>query len=98
MFKVSILPLAKEDIREAARWYNSKQKGLGKRFIVEVRNKILFVRKNPRAYAIRYDETHCAILDIFPFIVHYSIDEPQNTIIVTAVFHTSIHPDQWRKR
>jgi hypothetical protein len=33
MFKSIILPLAKEDIREAAKWYNKQQEGLGKRFI-----------------------------------------------------------------
>ncbi len=98
MYKVTILPLAKQDIAEAAGWYKSKQKGLGKRFTKEVRSKILFVRNNPKASAIRYNETHCSVLDVFPFIIHYNIDEPKKTIIVAAVFHTSIHPDQWRKR
>jgi hypothetical protein len=32
MYKAIILPLAKEDIREAARWYSKKQKGLGEKF------------------------------------------------------------------
>jgi hypothetical protein len=31
MYKLLILPLAKNDIKEAAIWYNSRQKGLGKR-------------------------------------------------------------------
>lgn len=30
MYKSIILPLAKQDIKEAALWYNNKQKGLGK--------------------------------------------------------------------
>ena len=32
MYKAVILPLAKLDIKEAAKWYNDKQSGLGKRF------------------------------------------------------------------
>jgi hypothetical protein len=42
MYKSIILPLAKEDVREAAQWYNKQQKGLGKRFTTEVREKVHF--------------------------------------------------------
>lgn len=30
MYKAIILPLAKDDIKEAALWYNKQQAGLGK--------------------------------------------------------------------
>lgn len=86
MYKVVILQLAKFDISEAAAWYNSKQKGLGKRFTNEVRTKVLFIRHNPKASAIRYDEIRCAVLDVFPFMVHYTIEEANKTIIVWLLF------------
>lgn len=98
MYKAILLPIAKLDISVAATWYNSKKKGLGKRFTKEVRSKVLFISKNPEASAIRYDDTRCAVLDVFPFMVHYIIDEPNKAIIVVAVFHTSLSPDTWRKR
>lgn len=98
MYNVIILPLAKQDISEAAAWYNSKQKGLGKRFTQEVRSKVLFIRENPKASTIRYDDTRCAVLDVFPFMIHYTIDEANKTIIVAAVFHTSLDPGRWQKR
>jgi len=40
MYKTIILPLAKEDILEAAKWYNKQQEGPGKRFTAEVREKV----------------------------------------------------------
>jgi plasmid stabilization system protein ParE len=98
MYKAIILPLAKEDIKEAANWYNDQKKGLGKRFTKEVRSKIWFVRKNPKALAIRYERTRCAVLHVFPFMVHYIIDEKHKMIIISAVFHTSLSPEQWKKR
>ena len=55
MYNSEILPMAKKDISEAASWYNSKEKGLGKRFIQEVRNKVLRIRQNPKISSIRYD-------------------------------------------
>lgn len=51
MFKVVILPQAKNDIHEAAQWYQTKQPGLGKRFISEVRSKVSFIERNPMACA-----------------------------------------------
>ncbi|MDT8414583.1 MAG: type II toxin-antitoxin system RelE/ParE family toxin [Flavobacteriaceae bacterium] len=98
MYKALILPIAKLDISEAVDWYNSKQKGLGKRFIKEVRSKVLFIRENPKASTVRYDGTRCAILDVFPFMIHYKIDKPNKTIIIAAVFHTSLSPERWKKR
>ena len=98
MYKAVILPLAKLDIAEAADWYNAKQKGLGKRFTNEVRAKVLFIRENPLASAVRYDDTHCAVLDVFPFMIHYTVDEPNKTIIVAAVFHTSMNTEKWKGR
>lgn len=98
MYKAIILPLAKEDIREAALWYNKRQIGLGKIFTAEVREKVHFVRQNPKVSNIRYDGVRTAILNVFPFMVHYTIEERNKTIIVSAVLHTSRDPELWEKR
>jgi plasmid stabilization system protein ParE len=98
MYKSIILPLAKEDIREAARWYNKRQIGLGKRFTTEVREKVHFIRQNPKALIIRYNSVRTAVLNVFPFMVHFTIDEKNKTIIISAVLHTSRNPELWKKR
>jgi plasmid stabilization system protein ParE len=98
MFGVVMLPHAKEDIREAAKWYNNKQKGLGRRFTSEVRKKVALVRQNPEAYVLRYDSVHTALLDFFPFMIHYTIDYEIKLIIVASVLHTSRDPDIWKER
>lgn len=97
MYKSVILPLAQKDILEAAAWYNSKNKGLGMRFVNEIRLKVLFIKENPQAFAIRYDDICCVVLDVFPFMIHYKLDKKNNLIIVIAVFHTSLDPEKWRK-
>lgn len=98
MYKSVILPLAKEDIRIAALWYNKQQHGLGKRFAAEVREKVHFIRQNPKATNVRYDEVRTAVLNLFPFMIHYFIDEKNKTIIVSAVLHTSRNPELWKTR
>jgi len=98
MYKSIILALAKEDIREAARWYNKQQNGLGKKFSAEVREKVHCIRQNPKASNIRYDGVRTAVLNVFPFMVHYTIDERNKTIIIAAVLHTSRNPELWKNR
>ncbi len=97
MYKSLILPSAKRDIEEAARWYDKKQKGLGKRFIGEVREKVNFIKQNPEACNLRYDNVRTAVLNIFPFMIHYIIDEINKYVIITAVLHTSRNPDLWKE-
>jgi plasmid stabilization system protein ParE len=98
MYKAVILPLAKQDIKEAARWYNDRQAGLGKRFAEHVRQKVRFIRQNPKAVAIRYDETRTAVLDVFPYMIHFTIKEENKLIIISAVLSTHQNPDDWKDR
>jgi plasmid stabilization system protein ParE len=99
MHTVIILPLAKQDIKKAANWYNEKQKGLGLRFTKAVRSEVQIIQKNPAASRIRYKETHTAVMSKFPFMIHYFIDHSRKAIVVTTVFHTSLNPDEnWTKR
>jgi plasmid stabilization system protein ParE len=96
MFKAVILPLAKQDIKDAALWYNSRQNGLGKRFTRQIRQKIDFIKQEPYATAVRYDNVRTAVLDVFPYMIHYSIDETKKLILISAVLHTSRNPDLWK--
>jgi plasmid stabilization system protein ParE len=98
MYKSIILPSAKEDIRDAAIWYNEQKKGLGKRFIREVREVDNYIRQNPKICSIRYEKIRTAVLSIFPFMVHYVIDEEDKTILIISVLHTSWNPKIWKER
>jgi len=98
MYKVLILPLAKIDVKEAADWYNSRQEGLGRKFTLHVRQKINLLRKGPFNYVTRYDDVKTAVLDIFPFMIHYTVNNAEKLIIISAVLHTSRNPDAWKSK
>ena len=98
MYKAVILPLAKQDIKEAATWYNSKQKGLGIRFTKEVRSKVLLIRQNPKISTVRYDDVRTIVLDVFPFLIHFTVNDEQKTVVVSAVLHTSRNSRVWKDR
>lgn len=46
-FALKVQPAARKDIQDSIKWYNRQQKGLGKRFHAEVKDKFEFLRVNP---------------------------------------------------
>lgn len=98
MFSAIVLPLAKVDIQDSARWYEKQQQELGKRFINQVREKIRFIEKFPKAARLRKDRVRTAVLETFPFMIHYYIDEDKKLVIISAVLHTSRNPKIWKAR
>jgi plasmid stabilization system protein ParE len=98
MYKIVIIPLAIEDIRESALWYEARLKGLGKRFTSEVRERIRSIRQNPRIANVRYENVRAVVLIAYPFMIHYILDESKRTVIIIGVLHTSRNPEYWKTR
>lgn len=71
---------------------------MGLLFLKEVNTKVNFIAKNPLVYQIRYANIRVAFTDRFPYGIHYEYNEPENEIIILAVFHTSINPGRWDKQ
>jgi len=69
-----------------------------KRFLLEVENKINFIKNNPLAPNIRYDKIHTTVLDVFPFMIHYKVDVSLETIVIITVLHTSFDSEKWKLR
>jgi len=87
-FKVKYSANALTDIENATFYYNQQKAGLGKRFAQEVRKKLRKVKTHPYSSSIRYADIRCAIVNIFPFLIHYQIDEENNIINIISVYNT----------
>ncbi len=98
IYKIVITNSAKEDIKEAAKWYNRQKKGLGKQFLTYVKEKVFSLKTNPFICQNRYSRIRTAVLKHFPYMLHYYVDEIQNLIVIIAVFHTSRNPEIWNDR
>ena len=90
MFRTKTSQPAKDDIKEAARFYNSQKKGLGKSFVNFVRKKVRTISQNPYAYSIKYGDVRTVALDVFPYTLHFTIES--NLVVISAVFHTCRKP------
>ncbi|WP_269225169.1 type II toxin-antitoxin system RelE/ParE family toxin [Flavobacterium eburneipallidum] len=88
----------KNDVLQVKNWYKSQQKGLEKRFANEVRITLNFIIKNPLLFQVKYKTVRAAYTEIFPYAVHYHLNEKTKTITLLGVFHTSLSPDKWLDR
>ncbi|MDR0793734.1 MAG: type II toxin-antitoxin system RelE/ParE family toxin [Chitinophagaceae bacterium] len=95
-YKLVVEPEVRHDIREARLWYKDKSVSLSGRFAKEVKTVIEQLRKQPFSHSIRYLNMRIANLKIFPYAIHYYVEE--NTITLVAVFHTAIDPEKWLSR
>ena len=77
----------KNDIKIAKTWYEEQQSGLGERFELSVKAVIANILKMPSAYAVRYKSVRIAHTKIFPYNVHFYIDDEKEQIVVIGIVH-----------
>lgn len=95
-YKLTILPLAKIDLEEIASWYKTIDENLGKRFLKCIKEEIKILRVKPLLYQIRYDETRVALIQTFPYLIHFEINKKK--IVIKAIIHTSRNTKIWKNR
>jgi len=86
---------ALQDIQDATDWYEYRVEGLGSRFQKQIKLQIRKLELNPKIYRVRYLDVRCMIVQKFPFLVHFIIDEKNRYVQIFAVIHTSKNPKIW---
>lgn len=95
-FVIILEPDALIDIQNAIEYYENEQSSLGIKFEQALNKLFLSLEKSP-FYAIRYDEVQCVPMKKFPYMIHFTLNEPNLHIVVRAVFHTSLNPEKWKR-
>lgn len=83
---------ARLDVQEAISWENRRSEGLAVRFLENLEKKLLIVARSPYIYAIRYENVRCALTDVFPYLIHFTIDDSHQQVIILRILHTSRKP------
>ena len=89
-YKVLLKEEAKTDLGSAFQWYETKQEGLGLRFLTELENSIKILEKEPHIFQIRANSLRYCHLNRFPYVLVYEIENQD--IVIYAVFHTHQNP------
>ena len=95
-----LLAAASRELADAAVWYESHQRGLGVRSLVEVRQGFDQIDKMPLAGApwihrMIPERTRRALFLTFPYSISY-VTEPR--VVVVAIAHASRDPTYWIDR
>ena len=96
--KKLISTYAKTDLSDISKWYEKQQKGLGKRFLNEMKEAFDSICKNPEGFQIRYDDYRIYFTKIFSYRIHYQYIAEKNEVHIKAVFHTARNPQIWERR
>ncbi|MBW8362649.1 MAG: type II toxin-antitoxin system RelE/ParE family toxin [Kaistella sp.] len=88
--KIKFAPEAEVEFRESVKFYETRQKGLGKRFADATKRSLYIIAENPLAAEVKYLEIRVATVKKFPFTIHYSVEE--EFVLVVAIFHNSRNP------
>jgi plasmid stabilization system protein ParE len=91
-----LLSPARQDLAEAAAYYEDAIPGLGLEFLDEIERTISRILQQPEAWA-RLSERHRRCLTRrFPYGVIYSLENGE--VVIAAVMNLRRHPDSWRNR
>ena len=95
--KKIISTYAKTGLSDASKWYENQQKGLGKRFLNEIKKAFNDISINPVGFQIRYDDCRVYYTKVFPYSIHYKYIAEKSEIHIKAVFHTARNPEIWKR-
>jgi len=94
--KIKYSKLAKLEFHDSISYYENEQKGLGKKFDLDIKSSLNRIKKFPTAYIKEKDNIRKCILHKFPFNIIFSIEE--NHILIIAIAHHHREPDYWIDR
>ena len=93
-------PQAKNDVLEAADWYDRQQPGLGDEFIEEVVTVFDALVVNPLQYCRRHliKNIRWRYPKRFPYRVIYEVIEEERLVVIAAVIHAARQDRVWHER
>jgi len=96
MYQLVIKPGAIEMAKEAYKWYEEQQPGLGDLFLIELDSCYDKLETFPLVYAKIKKNFRQIILKTFPYVVVFEIFKDE--VVIYAVFHTSRNPGKKFKK
>ena len=90
------LPLARDELNEAASFFEGRVSGLGAAFLDDVDRSIEMLRESPRIGAAVGRTVRKLLLRRFPYSIIYALRGEE--VVIVAVAHQRKRPGYWRRR
>jgi len=96
MIPIRFHPEADTEMMSAAKYYETQQKDLGKRFLASVQDALNRIQVNPLLYQEIESGVRRCLTMTFPFGVVFRI--MPNQCVIIAVMHLNREPGYWKNR
>jgi hypothetical protein len=96
MLELSILAGARDDLDEDYNWYESKEVGLGDRFLSYVEDGFSLIRQHPEIFPVCTLDFRRGLISRFPFEIIYK--NVGNRVVIYSVFNCYQNPQRWKSR
>ena len=87
MYTALYLDEVESDIAVAKQWYAEQQIGLDVRFAAAVKKTVSNILEMPSSYALRYRNIRIAHTKVFPYNVHFYIDDTKEQVVIIGIVH-----------
>lgn len=85
-FIIAFKEQAREDIANAAFWYETQKSGLGDQFLIELNELVNRLRVNPHLYQARRKSLRLGLVNRFPYLVVFEIEGKY--VVVYKIIHS----------
>ena len=93
---IRFVPEAVKDLDDAFEWYESEQKGLGKRFVLIINESILRIARYPLFNTKVKPNIYRSLVKRFPYAIYYTPDA--DGILIYAIAHLHRKSFYWSSR
>jgi len=87
---------AKDELEEAAAWYEDRRRGLGVEFLNEIGEAIERAATHPERHPSVCGDVQRTVLRRFPYAIYFR--QRNQVLVVLAVFHGRRNPLVWKQR
>lgn len=94
--RLVIREIAAQEFRDAAAWYEAQRRGLGSKFVRQVRKAFNAIQRAPKHFPKIHPNFRRSLVKPYNYSVHFY--ETDNEIVVVSVFHGSRNPDDLQSR
>ncbi len=83
---------ARDEFKDAVKWYEEKEAGLGIDLEKEIITKVEMITKYPLRYRVSKGYYRQTLIKRFPYLIVYRYNKLKQQITIASIFHTSRNP------
>jgi plasmid stabilization system protein ParE len=91
-------PTVKADITSAVDYYKKINPELAKQFLFRIREAKSYMALYPLGFQVKYKEVRTLLLKQFPYHIHYLVDDERKQIVILAIVHAYMNPQDYSER